>query len=99
FADILFNKFGMSFKSTYEMLGRNYETEKLLRQKENKEILDKETFYPRQTSYTYTGDNEENTDEDKKAGRPTALKDGETKNMDKVVEDKERRNEDEVDSK
>lgn len=99
FADILFNKFGMSFKSTYEMLGRNYETEKLLRQKENKESLDKETFYPRQTSYTYTGDNEETTDEDKKAGRPTALKDGETKNMDKVVEDKERRNEDEVDSK
>lgn len=94
-ADTLFNKFGMSFQSTYEMLGRNYETEKLLRESENEKNVSDKIFYPRQTSYTYNG--KDNTNQESKGGRKSALKDGKTKDIDKVIEDKERRSKNETD--
>lgn len=83
-ADVLFNKFGMSFKTTYEMLGLNYENEKTLREIENEEIVDETIFYPRQTSYTWSAKGAE--DYQNEEGRPQG-----DNNPDKQQEDVDRR--------
>ena len=49
----------MSFRTTYEMLGLDYENEKILRKIENEENIDEEVFYPRMTNYTYSNKGEE----------------------------------------
>lgn len=83
-ADVLFNKFGMSFRTTYEMLGLDYENEKILRRIENEDAVDETIFYPRMTSYTYSAKGKE--DYDNEGGRPE--KDG--ANPDKREEDRDR---------
>ena len=83
-ADVLFNKFGMSFKTTYEMLGLDFENEKILRRIENEETVDESIFYPRQTAYTWSAKGKE--DYDNEGGRPQG-----DKNPDKQQEDIDRR--------
>ena len=68
-ADVLFNKFGMSFRTTYKMLGLDYENEKILRKIENEENIDEEVFYPRQTSYTFSAKGKEDYENENKGGR------------------------------
>lgn len=64
-ADMIFNKFGASFKTTYELLNIDYENEKQRREEENENKLDETVFYARQTAYTFTAkgkEDYENTD-------------------------------------
>ena len=58
-ADSLFNKYGASYRSTYELMGMDYESEKEKRESENEENLDKEVFYARQTAFTFSAKGEE----------------------------------------
>jgi len=58
-ADNLFNKYGMSFESTYQMLGKDFESEKEKRIKENNEKLDSDIFYARQTAFTFSAKGDE----------------------------------------
>lgn len=81
-ADVLFNKFGMSFRTTYEMLGLDYENEKILRRIENEDAVDETIFYPRMTAYTYSV----NQDNESKSGRPEKY----DANPDKREEDRDR---------
>lgn len=83
-ADILFNKFGMSFRTTYEMLGLDYENEKILRRIENEENVDEDIFYPRMTAYTYSAKGKEDYENEK--GRPEK----DDADPDKREEDKDR---------
>lgn len=86
-ADTLFNKFGMSFKSTYTMLGFDYDNEKLLRKLENEDKTDETIFYPRMTGYTFSSKGKEDYDnEGKSKGRPVDNND-----PDKQLEDQNRR--------
>lgn len=74
-ADVLFSKFGASYKTIYETIGLNYEDEKERRIAENEEKVE-EIFSPRLTNYTVNGKDldddkekyakeEENQNEDK----------------------------------
>ncbi len=83
-ADVLFNKFGMSFRTTYEMLGLDYENEKILRRIENENAVDETIFYPRMTAYTFSAKGKE--DYENEGGRPRGDKD-----PDKQQEDIDRR--------
>ncbi|PAD70716.1 hypothetical protein CHH83_02615 [Bacillus sp. 7586-K] len=67
FATFLFDKMGASYQTTFEVLGRDYQTELMRRKQENEEEADK-TFYPRVNAYTVSGNSDDNEDE---VGRPS----------------------------
>lgn len=54
FATFLFDKMGASYQTTFEILGRDYQTE-LMRRKDENEIKTDEIFYPRVNAYTVSG--------------------------------------------
>ena len=56
-ADALFNKYGASYKTIYDMLGTDYETERERREQENADNLDTDVFYARVNGYTQSGNN------------------------------------------
>lgn len=62
-ADNLFNKYGMSYESTYNMLGVDFNTEKERRILENEENLDLDVFAPRMTNFTFSKANDKDYDE------------------------------------
>lgn len=95
-ADTLFSKMGISYKSAFEILGYNVESELIRRQEENEyEIKDPETgeikygmqhvFTPHLTSYTMNSDDLSN-DKDKFA----KTDENTNKNKDKKAQDKKR---------
>lgn len=65
-SDNLFNKYGMSFKSTYEMLGMDYQTEKDRRTQENDDKIDEKVFSARQTAFTFSAKGKEDYDDENK---------------------------------
>ncbi|ALS22299.1 hypothetical protein [Paenibacillus naphthalenovorans] len=67
-ATFVFDKLGASYKTTFEILGKDYETEYMRRKKENDENADL-IFYPRVNAYT-VADSENNH-----SGRPESNKD------------------------
>lgn len=80
-ADALFTKFGCSYETAYNLVGFDFEHEKIVREAENKAMMEK-VFMPRATSYTASaGDN------DGGEGRP-ANKDSD--DPDKQIYDKSR---------
>lgn len=64
-ADSLFNKFGASHRTTYEMLGVDFENEKIRRKEENEQKLSETLFYARETNYTHSGKTENTNVEEK----------------------------------
>ena len=84
-AQTLFDKFGMSYRSAFEMLNCDFENEKVLRKIENEENLDEEVFYPRLSAFTVSGKDQTTTDDT--GGRPP---DEKSKNVDRQVTDKNR---------
>lgn len=79
-ARFMFAELGMSFESAYNMMDRDFNTEKLLRQKENKEKLDTEVFYARTNGFTVSGKDNPNNN---KGGTPIVNKDTDKKQYDK----------------
>lgn len=65
FATFLFDKMGASYRTTFEVLGRDYQTE-LMRRKEENELKVDEEFFPRLNAHTVSGKG----DNSNKAGRP-----------------------------
>ena len=58
----LFNAFGASYKTAYEMLGVDYNDEINKRKEENEQKLDELVFYPRMNANTFTSDGVDNKD-------------------------------------
>jgi len=58
----LFNAFGASYKTAYEMLGVDYNDEINKRKEENESKLDEVVFYPRMNANTFTSDGVDNKD-------------------------------------
>lgn len=65
FATFMFDKMGVSYKSAFEILGKDYETELMRRKQENEDNVD-ETFFPRVNAYTISGKDKD----DDKGGNP-----------------------------
>lgn len=64
-ADTLFSKFGVSFKTIYEIMNIDMDQEVERRKGENEADLDKEVFYPRANAFNSSGD-EDPPEKDKK---------------------------------
>lgn len=83
-ADVIFNKFGASFKTTYEILNIDYENEKQRRQEENEEKLDENLFYARQTAYTFSSKGKEDYEQNRDKTEENQNKDKEKQSNDKA---------------
>lgn len=65
-ADKLFNSFGASYKTAFELLGVDYHDEIAKREEENEKQMDLNTFYPRMTNYTFSKANDKDYNENDK---------------------------------
>lgn len=79
FATFLFDKMGASYRTTFEVLGRDYQTEIMRRKEENEDEADK-IFYPRVNAYTVSGNSDEN--DENNPGRPSNNNDLDKKEYD-----------------
>lgn len=72
-AEKLFNSFGASYKTAYEMLGVDYNDEIAKRREENSKSMDKEIFYPRMNANTFSSadDKDYNRLDNKEKQNPT----------------------------
>lgn len=92
--ETLYGKLGLSYETTLNVLGMDYETEKLKRENENKEKIDEKVFFPHATSYTVSGKDGSKVDssqvKDSNTNDNGSLK---NKNIDKNEKDKQRQEE------
>lgn len=88
-ADALFNKYGMSYRSTYEMLGRDYDTELEVRNLENIDGVDI-VFTPRITGYTASSKSDNTTINPDGTKKTNKTEENTNKNEDQKNYDKER---------
>ena len=77
FATFLFDKMGASYRTTFEVLGRDYQTE-LMRRKEENELEADKTFFPRLNAHTVSG-KDGNSDD---SGNPRDSKDADKEEYD-----------------
>ena len=85
--DLIYSKLGLSYKTTIEMLGLDYQEELDRRKKENEENIDSEVFLPHQSSYTATGQDIQVDKEDSNTNSNGSKK---SENIDKQEQDKQR---------
>ena len=72
--EILYSKLNCSFETAYNILGVDYEDEKIKRIKENDENAD-DIFRPRQTNYTFTDTNDNGRPQDENSKDPNKQQD------------------------
>lgn len=89
--DDMFNKYGAPYRTVYETLGFDYETEKERREQENDEKLDTDVFYGRANGYTTSSKDviTDNTNQDTNTNNNNQNND-DNKNVDKKKYDKDR---------
>lgn len=81
--DLIYSKIGLSYKTTLETLGYDYDEEISRRKNENDNNFDEEIFVPHVTSYVMSGGKEDKSDKDKNSNGSKK-----SENQDKALEDK-----------